>query len=243
MAITGVKTSSGKRFTFQWCGQQSLPKQDLPKPKLLCSRCDNEFGRTIEGPASMVLLPKGDPGSLEAWNNLPYSVTTMPFQIGGKDFKVGEYQIERNDHDCALRKFSVLTAWRALHAMGVSGDMDAVNFLASADGKKIHDETVNFLEKVGPETYLQFPYLALLYFLGPIHAAVITGKSDEVPFAWAILQSGNQSGVAVMLGYWVIIWPLLPDHDPRRNPHELLYLTFVDWHANVMQQLRKGDPA
>lgn len=243
MAITGVKTSNGKKFDFQWCGRRGLPRQDLPKPKLLCSTCDNRFGQTIEGPASKILLPNGDMGSQNVWESLPYSKTTMPFQIAGKDFKVGEYQIDRDDHDCALRKFSVLTAWRALHAMGVSGDIDAVNFLASVNGKKVQDETVSFLNKVGSETYLHFPYHALLYFLGPNHAATITGKKDEVPFAWTFLQSDNQSGIAVILGFWVIVWPLLPDGDPRRNAHELLRLTFVDWHAHVMQQLHKGRPA
>lgn len=163
----------------------------------------------------------------------------MPFEFAGSSFKVAEYQIDSDDDDCALRKFSVLTAWRALHAMKADGVQEAVDFLDSEDGKRVQIETVNFLENTGSGTYMSFPYLAPLYLLGPYSAAAISGANDEVPFAWTFLRSGEQSGVAVILGFWVIIWPLLPDGDLRRKFIELQRLTFIDWHPQVSQQLRE----
>lgn len=244
-AITGIQTKNGKKYSFKWYGRRDLPRQNLPKPKLLCSSCDNEFGHTIESPASRLLLPAGDLSTREAWDSLlkKVRVTKMPFEIGGISLKVGEYQLVEEKDDYALNRFSVLTAWRALHAMSTEGHAGVVSFLASPDGQQIQKQTVDFLKKNESSNFLFFPYLASLYLLGPISAAAITGENDEVPFAWSFIQSHQQSCVAVILGFWVIVWPLLPDEDPRRDFRELLRCTFVDWHAQVSQQLHPDRPA
>lgn len=238
MAITGMVGTSGVKFRFQWCGRKDLPRQDLPKPKLLCESCDNDFGVRIEKPASKILLPTGDISEVCNWECLPYIQREMPFLVGGHSFKVGEYQIDDDDDDFALRRFSVLTAWRALHAMREEGNSEVNRFLDSEDGQRLQSETVDFLGRPEASGYMHFPYLATLYLLGPYSAAAISGSDDEVPFAWAFIQSKGQSGVAVLLGFWAIIWPLLPDGDPRRNSIELQRGTFVDWHAQVVRQLR-----
>jgi hypothetical protein len=239
-AITAIQTPGSEKFHFRWHGQ-SIPTQDLPKPKLMCNSCDEGFGNTIETPAAKLLLPNSELPSL---TTVPDSRSTIqlrefPFEIGDQSFKAGEYQFIRDEDDCVMCKFSVLTAWRALHAMAREGNEGTLKFLATEDGKKVCNETLEFLKTTGPKSYLFFPYLAPLYLLGPNSAAAVTGANDEVPFAWAFIQFKEQSCVSVILGYWVIIWPLLPDMDPRRNYAELARGTFIDWHGEVMRQFRQ----
>lgn len=236
-AITGIDTPNGRKFQFRYVGRRDLPKQDLPKPKLLCENCDNKFGATIEGPAASVLIPKGDLASIAVWERLPLKYVTI-LEIEGQPLIAAQYRAEDDRSECALDKFTVLTAWRALHAMNANGDADAVDFLASDEGNRLQELTINFLNSSDHTNYLHFPYYSQLYFFGPKSAAIISGADDEVPFAWTFVRSGAQVGIAVLLGYWVILWSLLADDDPRTKFSELLIPTFVDWHAKVNRTLR-----
>ena len=235
-AITGIETPNGKKFQFSYVGRRDLPKQDLPKPKLLCEYCDNNFGSTIEKPAASVLIPGGNLASISVWNELPLHYVNI-LEIEGRPLTAAQYKIESDLKECAVFKFQVLTAWRALHAMNANGDRDAVEFLASDEGKRLQKTTTRFLTKSDHKNYLHFPYYSQLYLFGPRSAACISGADDEVPFAWTFIRSGEQIGVAVILGYWVILWSLLSDDDPRSNFRELLFPTFVDWHAQVNRML------
>lgn len=237
MAITGIGAKKAKKFSFQWCGRRDLPRQDLPKPKLMCDDCDNGFGGTIENPASRILLPAGDLGNVSTWNKLACKTRTVTLPLGKNSMQVWEYQIDDPDRDCVLRKFSVLTAWRALHAMAADGQEDVARFMRSEDGPRIKRDAVEFLMRATQENYLVFPYPASLYFLGPASAAVISGSDDEVPFAWTFIETETDFAVAVIMGFWVIIWPLLPDLDPRRNSSDLLNAVFIDWHTQVHRQM------
>ncbi len=237
MAITGIDAKNAMKYSFQWCGRRDLPRQDLPKPKLLCDECDNGFGGTIENPASTILLPAGHLGQISTWNKLACKTRAMSLPLGKNSMEVWEYQIDEPDRDCVLRKFSVLTAWRALHAMARDGQEDVAHFMRSEDGSRIQRAAVDFLTTADQESYLFFPYLASLYFLGPASAATISGADDEVPFAWSFLETETEFAVAVIMGFWVIVWPLLPDSDSRRNSSALLHAVFVDWHAQVHRKL------
>lgn len=237
--ITGIDTGRGrgKTYEFQWCGLKGLPRQDLPKPKLLCKTCDNKFGGTIERAAAELLLPHDDASRLEVEKQLSFRTRRMPFDVEGLPFHVVEYQALSDDAANTLRKFSVLTGWRALHAMSSQGAKDAAEYLASTDGQRAHNETVHFLEDDFPGADLLFPYYSELYFLGPVRAACISGSIDEVPFAWTLIGEGSQLGVAVLLGFWVVIWSLVPETDPRSDFNELQRLTFIDWMGHVVRAL------
>lgn len=239
MKLTGiVGQNSTKKFRFRMLGHKIYLTQDLPKPQLLCKECDNGFGTHIERMASRVMLPNGDISSPQAWNTLPLNMRSLPFEIAGLPLIVGSYQLRDFEDDCALQKFAVLTAWRALHAMARDGNEEVREFLESDGGRRVNSTTIQFLKQANSNDYFIYPYLPTLHFLGPTSAANISGVDDEVPFAWAFLKSDKQNCMAVMLGYWVIIWPLLPDDDSGRNFHELLELTYIDWHAFVVQQFR-----
>lgn len=106
--------------------------------------------------------------------------------------------------------------------MAAEGQEDVAHFMRSEDGSTIKRDAVEFLMRATQENYLFFPYLASLYFLGPASAAVISGSDDEVPFVWAFIETETDFAVAVIMGFWVIIWPLLPDLDHRRSSSGLL---------------------
>ncbi len=237
MAITGVGTKKAKKFSFQWCGRRDLPRQDLPKPKLMCDDCDNDFGGTIENPASRILLPAGDLSNISTWNSLACKTRTVSLPFGKNSMQVLEYQIDDPEKDCILRKFSVLTAWRALHAMAIDGQEDVARFMKSEDGSRINRDALEFLVGARQENYIFFPNLASLYFLGPVSASVISGSDDEVPFAWTFIETETDFAVAVIMGFWVVIWPLLPDLDPRINSLDVSNEVFIDWHAQVHRQM------
>jgi hypothetical protein len=239
--LTGISDAKSKiKFEFRLLGSERVQiAQDLPKPKLLCTTCDSDFGSAIERPASQVILPQGDLSAPQSWSRLPIRILEMPFKVADLPFKVGSYQPKHHEENCALEKFAVLTAWRALHAMSRGGEEKAQEFLASDDGRNLNASTIHFLKSDTSHDHFAYPYLATMHFLGPASAVNVTGQVDEMPFAWTLLQSKEQSGVAVVLGYWVIVWPLLADGDSRRNFRELLTLTYIDWHASLIQRFRK----
>ena len=234
--LTGIQQGGNKKFDFQWCGAKGLPNQDLPKPYLMCARCDNDFGGTIEGPASEIMMPFRDPSDIQNWLRLPIRVRSMPFNIDGEPFRVAEHVIDEYG-DRILRKFSVLTAWRAMHAMRVKGDSDAVDFLNSEDGQKLNQATIQFLKSSDLNADMMFPYYSELYFLGPISAAALSGSYDEVPFAWTFLGDGKRRGIGVLLAYWVIVWRLREDGDNEGSFPELMEMTFADWLLQTGQRL------
>lgn len=238
-AITGIETPMGKKFQFSYFGRADLPKQDLPKPKLLCQHCDNKLGSTIERSAASVLIPNGDLSLASTWKQLPLEYFDI-LDIGGSSLTAARYSIDDVILDCAVSKFSVLTAWRALHAMNAERNSDAVDFLASEEGRLLHGTTVRFLEDSDHTTYLHFPYFSQLYFFGPKSAATISGADDEVPFAWTFVRAKDQLGIGVILGYWVILWSLVSDDDPRIKFRDLLRPTFIDWHVKVNKTLHQN---
>jgi hypothetical protein len=134
--LTGISDGKSQtKYEFRLLGHERVRiSQDLPKPKLLCATCDSEFGSTIERPASQVILPQGDVSDPHAWASLQIRAHEMPFKIADLPFKVGSYQPKNFEDDCALEKFAVLTAWRALLAMSRSGEEEAREFLESDDG-------------------------------------------------------------------------------------------------------------
>lgn len=243
--LTGVDTGKSTVFKYRYFDQPKPFSQDLPTENLMCGACDSCMGNKIEKRAAELMIPKGDLSIPETWESMNMRIRKLTFVPSkgpiNDPFKVWSFQIENDVDDLILKRFAVLTAWRALHEMSRNGKQEVVDFLASDDGNVLNKKTIVFLESGDVAESAFFPYFATFDFLGPLSAVGITGKDDEMPFVWSFIKLGEQSAVAVMLGYWVIVWPLLPDGDSRRNFREVLKFTFVDWHAIVAQQFRDSN--
>lgn len=229
--ITGIEDANGiKKFHFRWIDRPDLPHQDLPKPYLLCKKHDTEFGIVIEGPASQALIPENNNFATSIEVPRRWVVRDVSFNLGERvAFSIAEHKAENFESDDAMRRFAVLTAWRALHDMKLDGNSDVVEFLASPEGKILDKETVKFLNLETTEADFSYQYFAEIYLVGPVYAAQTTASVDDLPFAYAYLNQDSQSCIAVLLGLWVIIWPLIPDSHKNYNLQNLRQLVLVDW--------------
>ncbi|MCL4745775.1 MAG: hypothetical protein KJZ83_10190 [Burkholderiaceae bacterium] len=236
--ITGIADNSGKnKYKFTWIGRKDLPNQDLPKPSLLCQYHDSKFGEMIESPAARILLPSNT--QFHKLNEVPKGWVKKVLSINSESLRsitVAEYHTSDFSADDAIRKFAVLTAWRALHAMNMEKNPAVVAFLQSPAGQQVQQDTKNFLDLEKSTFNHTYPYFGSIYLTGPLHASFITRSEDEVPFAWAYLEGHGQVGIVVLLGFWVVIWPLLPDGHPNRDFRTLRQMAFVDWHSFLLKQ-------
>ena len=241
MQLTGEPTTGTVKFRFTWIGRNDLPTQDLPKPQLMCAQCDNTVGDRIEGPTAKILIPKNHKKSPEAWNRLDLDYFDLKESLG-KRFVVGVYKCGPDSLQ-HLHLFSLLTAWRAYHAMRTDGNPNVLKCAGTSSASDFDDYVrciVNIA--IGREAQTRgFGYQSNIYFLGPNYAAMLTGRDDEVPFAWAFLgsQSATQTpGVAILLGYWVVLVPLVPEDAKYLNIKTLEKTCFDDWHFQLFQQFR-----
>ncbi|PMN98001.1 hypothetical protein BCT19_24685 [Vibrio splendidus] len=204
--LTGETDKEGnKKFKFKWIGRQDLPKQDLPKPYLMCKKCDNDLGAKVEKEIAPFIMPDRV-DDMDSWDSLNIYIDTLDkVKVSGSPFHVGKYRCS-NSEELMLNKFSMSVAWRALHAMSIDGMPLSTEFIKTERGEKINSSAVSHIFNDEPPYDL---YKASLYYLGPKSASFITNKIDEYPFGWVELGS-NQSdlGIAVIFGCWVIIWPL-----------------------------------
>lgn len=241
--LTGeVKADGSKKFSFTWIDRKDLPKQDLPKPKLMCKKCDNDLGARVENGIAELLMPNRVDVQ-EEWDKLPIfpheikDVFDKPLTLGVYDYPL---------HDLwRLEKFALSVAWRALHDLSKNGEAFSSAFLGSERGAHINQTVVRHLfhkdELPNPYYTLQTTYDAFIYYWSPSTAASITNKVDEMPFAWAELaEDGEFLGVAVMCACWVIVWPLF-EHDKSQYSAKLKRLNklcFWDWWGHVHKQLK-----
>ncbi|WP_416140472.1 hypothetical protein ACM26W_08890 [Halomonas sp. HK25] len=202
--LTGEPDNKGnKKFKFKWGGREDLPKQDLPKPYLMCKKCDNDLGAKVERDIAPFIMPdKVD--DMASWDKLDID-TLDNVRVSGAPFHVGKYVCSNNEKSM-LNKFSISVAWRALHAMAKDERPLSKKFLDSERGVKVNNAAINHIFNDEPPYDL---YGATLYYLRPSPVPFITNQIDEYPFAWVEL-GGNQSdlGIGVIFGCWVIIWPL-----------------------------------
>jgi hypothetical protein len=241
LALTGIDTGKAKKFSFKYLGNPKMPSQNLPKPKLMCGQCDNLFGAKIERPAATTLIPKGDLSLPEVWENMRMRAENLE-PVLGYPFWVKKHEDGTVNTDYVVRKFSVLTAWRVLHDMTLAGHPEPREFMASPLGLRLQTDAVDFLKNGDDTNDLLFPYYSECYFLGPSSATVMSGADDEMPFCWTFLNGSDQRGVAVLMGYWMIVWNLRADDDPLSNFHELLRETFNTWGIDLVQALRGLHP-
>ncbi len=233
--LTGLKTSSGNtQYKFRWFDRPDLPSQDLPKPNLLCERHDNLFGSKIEGFAAQALMPAKHDFSQS--HHLPpnWKIISLPLDEG--EVRVGSYNAPDAKFDDAVRKFAVLTAWRALHALRLDGEKPVVDFLRSVEGEQLNASTIRFLNLDTDHIDLLFENFAEIYFTGPDFAIDLTGSDEDMPFAYAYLERNNQIAIGVMMGFWVIVWPLLKDSDPMRDYEEICNMVFLDWREYMLKK-------
>lgn len=234
--MTGELGSNGsKQYKFKWVGRSDLPRQDLPKPYLMCKECDNLLGSIVERGAPPLLMPN-DVENFGEWEKLPIKLAPLhgifddPLWLGVYDYPERQQTI--------INKFAISTAWRALHSMSKESRELSKGFLTSERGGNINKLVIGHLFK---EQLLYGAPRATLYYLGPESVTFISNNDDEFPFAWAELgESEEFLGVAVMFAYWVILWPLF-DYDPIYyfdKLEKLEKICFMDWAAKIKSELR-----
>jgi len=240
MSLTGIiDEKNRKTFRFRFNGNSKID-QDLPKPKLMCGVCDNGYCSRIEDSAKRVLIPEGDLGIADTWTIRPLRTRTIDLGAAGSSVCVSEFHPKDAFEDRSINKFTVLTAWRALHSLEREGHPFARNFLQTDAGKELDTRTIAFLDSDFPGDDLLFENNARLHFLGPVGATQITGENDEMPFAWNFIECEKQSCVSVLMGYWTIIWPLRMLDDPDRDFRQLEKVTYLDWVSAVSEILQLG---
>jgi hypothetical protein len=189
----------------KWINRQDLPKQDLPKPYLMCESCDNDLGAKVENHIATLIMPdKVD--EMDSWDELNIEMDTLDkVVVFDAPFHVGKYVCSENER-LLLNKFSMSVAWRVLHAMAKEGKPLSEKYLKTTHGESVNKTTINHIFNDDPPYSL---YPASLYYLGPKSASFITNAIDEYPFAWAELGTNpSDLGIGVVFGCWVVIWPL-----------------------------------
>ena len=238
--LTGIVDQKGqKRYSFQWIDRPDLPKQDLPKPNLLCIEHDNKFGDVIEGLASSLIIPSKS-------YFLEKNVAPPNWRMAELDLSIGEsspisvaYYASPNDvEDDTVNKFAILTAWRALHALRLDNVIAVTAFLSSSEGMRVNDETIAFLDVTKKDADLLYPYGAQFYLMGPCFARDITGSDEDMPFAYQYLERDGQRCIVVLMGFWVIIWPLLHQDDPKLDFLQVRQMVFIDWFLKLSDDYR-----
>ena len=233
--IAGELDKQGhKRYKFNWIDRQDLPKQDLPKPNLMCQECDSKLGDLIENKmASLIMPPNVD--DLEQWKSMPIEPFSLD-EVFDSQFFVGKYRYPLAESEL-LRKFATSVAWRALHSMKLEDRKLSTQFLNSQRGKNIDGSVRRYVFENEDMTEI-LP--AQLYYLGHNFANFLTDKDDEMPFGWAELgESEEILGVGVILGYWIILWPVF-ESKPIEYFDKLVRLEqicFINWVAEFRSQL------
>ncbi|MFD2642660.1 hypothetical protein [Pseudomonas japonica] len=233
--LTGEVSESGqKKFQFRWVGRKDLPKQDLPKPNLMCIECDSLLGSNIERHVPSLLMPS-NVDEMSSWRTLPIT----PVEIHGvfeTEFYLGRYDYDE-PKSRVLEKFVISVAWRALHALKLDGEKYASEFLSSPHGSSINKQVCEHLFHGVDSDFVHTPFL---YYWPPKSASLVSTKNDEMPFAWASLHDdGEFLGVAVIFAYWVVVWPLFDlESENYFSKIDLLNKTcFFDWVSEIMHLL------
>lgn len=238
--LTGIVDQEGKkRYSFQWIGRPDLPKQDLPKPNLLCIEHDNKFGDVIEGLASSLIIPDKSYFLEKTVAPPNWRGAELDLSTGGlRPISVAYYASPDHVEDDAVSRFAVLTAWRALHALRLDNVEAVIAFLASEEGMRVNDETIAFLDVTKKEADLLYPYGAQFYLVGPRFARDITGSDEDMPFSYQYLERDGQRCIVVLMGFWIIIWPLMHQDDPKLDIYQIRQMVFIDWFMKLSDDYR-----
>jgi hypothetical protein len=234
--LTGELGHDGrKQYKFKWVGRNDLPRQDLPKPYLMCEKCDTLLGSIVERGAPSLLMPN-DVDNFGEWEKLP--IKPMPLHgVFDDPLWLGVYEYPECQQSI-IDKFAISTAWRALHSLSKEGRELSIGFLTSERGENINKLVIGHLFR---NQSLNVAPRAALYYLGPESVTFISNNDDEFPFAWAEIGENEEFlGVAVMFAYWVILWPLF-DHDPIYyfdRLEKLEKICFMNWAAKIKSELK-----
>lgn len=196
--LYGEPRRGGTAFAFEYAGRKDLPRQDFPKPALMCIECDNGFGGTVEKNIPRLLLPS-DVGSWEQWVRLGLE----PASLGGYRF----FDYSGSSHFDQIERFAALTAWRAMHAMARDGSAVIGELVASAAGMSLDEAMLAYIEGKPPlpDVVLSKPSL---FWLSRKQIAEVTGEDDRLPISWAALGAPGNVALAVLFGCWLVTWRL-----------------------------------
>lgn len=186
--------------------------QKLPQFPLMCSHCDNSMGSNIETIAAQVLL-----GGWSVTSPCDFSLDVRLrlrlVEVGTDDFgtavSLSTYETWADDltHQRALGNFATLTAWRALHAMRISGSGFATEFLATAEGKELDSLTRKLMQGLAFSEY-ESPIMASLLALPASTVFELTGDAALPTLCVRFATLGDAKAMAVRFGLWHVVWPL-----------------------------------
>jgi hypothetical protein len=233
--LTGEVDPAGKKkYKFSWVNQRDYPRQDLPKPKLMCEKCDSKLGSIIESHVPKLIMPQNI-NDIKGWRNLPIKFEAL-YELFKDPFWLGVYKYSEPERTI-LERFSLSVAWRALHSMAKDEKKLSLSFLKSNRGQKLNKAAKSYIFDNEIKSNV---YPASLYYLGKNSAKFLSGKDDEMPFAWAELGEPNEIlGIGVILGYWVILWPLFEFSAENYFDKltKLERICFIHWAAQVKSDL------
>lgn len=62
-----------------------------------------------------------------------------------------------------------------------------------------------------------------------------------MPVAWAFIEVADQKAIAVLFGYWVVIWPLYSERDQRLDCKKITRLVYQDWLDTLREKFHEDD--
>ncbi|MDQ0083352.1 hypothetical protein J2W35_003716 [Variovorax boronicumulans] len=199
--LFGEHRSKGTRFAFEYAGRKDLPKQDFPKPELMCASCDNGLGGMLEKDIPKLLMPK-DLGSWEQW-----------VRLGLKPASLGVYHLFDYRGSAAftqIERVAALTAWRAMHAMARDGSAILDGLLTSPAGMDLDRAMIAYIENGTPLGGVALSKPSL-WWLSAQQIIDVTGEDDRLPISWGALGTLGTPGdvtLAVLFGFWLVTWNL-----------------------------------
>jgi hypothetical protein len=199
--LFGEHRSKGTRFAFEYAGRKDLPKQDFPKPELMCASCDNGLGGMLEKDIPKLLMPK-DLGSWEQW-----------VRLGLKPASLGVYHLFDYRGSAAftqIERVAALTAWRAMHAMARDGSAILDGLLTSSAGMDLDRAMIAYIENGTPLGGVALSKPSL-WWLSAQQIIDVTGEDDRLPISWGALGTLGTPGdvtLAVLFGFWLVTWNL-----------------------------------
>jgi len=200
LRLYGTLSTPGRQFAFSYIGRPDLPKQDFPKPHLMCITCDNKFGSDVEAKLPALLMP-ADVDDPAGWEGL-----------GLINLAHGPFKAYPPAAQPLITLNAALIAWKVLHAVARDGRHPELStFLQTAGGKALDHAMLHFIIQQPPAVPVVRLNAPVFWKIPPETAAALTGKDDELPICWAVqYEQGKPEAASIfaLFGFWVVAWQL-----------------------------------